>query len=316
MPNAGNKVIKTKSNQPKENRQRTESSNARLSDLCPEDKAKIGELVKKLATETKQKLEQQNKHEEERKQMERRIHELTLKQSQFEQERENMASKFQQSLQMLQELKHSHETLTQSNASKDREMKQERERFNSQTKDLKESLVKQYHDEVKHVQSSYIKKFDQLTDRSNNHSANQISLVDQKTNQNSQQNTSRSASQEPEQAKEEEESQQDLPAKQNDDQIKLTALTKQHQLHHRIGTNSSQCTLLQNSVSTQQNFGENTNSMNLLEIEGTITNRGNTERTETGGQLESDVQNLKNIQEDLIAKLRETESLISSISSK
>ena len=35
--------------------QRTESSNARLADLCPEDKAKIGELVKKLASETKEK---------------------------------------------------------------------------------------------------------------------------------------------------------------------------------------------------------------------------------------------------------------------
>lgn len=34
-------------------RQRTASSMARLSELCPEDKAKIGELVKKLADETK-----------------------------------------------------------------------------------------------------------------------------------------------------------------------------------------------------------------------------------------------------------------------
>jgi hypothetical protein len=36
---------------------RSESSMARLAELCPEDKAKIGELVKKLANETKEKQE-------------------------------------------------------------------------------------------------------------------------------------------------------------------------------------------------------------------------------------------------------------------
>lgn len=41
----------------KKEKQRTESSNARLQDLCPEDKAKIGELVKKLAGESKEKME-------------------------------------------------------------------------------------------------------------------------------------------------------------------------------------------------------------------------------------------------------------------
>jgi hypothetical protein len=37
---------------------------ARLSELCPEDKAKIGELVKKLANETKEKVEFQKKYQE------------------------------------------------------------------------------------------------------------------------------------------------------------------------------------------------------------------------------------------------------------
>lgn len=37
---------------------------ARLAELCPEDKAKIGELVKKLAEETKQKQDFQKKYQE------------------------------------------------------------------------------------------------------------------------------------------------------------------------------------------------------------------------------------------------------------
>ena len=51
-------------------RQRSQSSTARLAELCPEDKAKIGELVKKLAGETKEKIEQQRRFDEEKRQME------------------------------------------------------------------------------------------------------------------------------------------------------------------------------------------------------------------------------------------------------
>jgi hypothetical protein len=50
-----------------QSRQRSSSSNARLADLCPEDKAKIGELVKKLAGESKEKIQAQKKYEEEKK---------------------------------------------------------------------------------------------------------------------------------------------------------------------------------------------------------------------------------------------------------
>lgn len=45
---------------------RSTSSTARLSELCAEDKAKIGDLVKKLAMETKQKQEFTKKYEQEK----------------------------------------------------------------------------------------------------------------------------------------------------------------------------------------------------------------------------------------------------------
>ena len=77
-------------------------SNARLKDLCMEDKAKIGELVKKLADETKAKQEYQQKYDEEKRQMEARMNELERQRKVFDEERESMAAKFQESLQMLQ----------------------------------------------------------------------------------------------------------------------------------------------------------------------------------------------------------------------
>lgn len=77
-------------------------SNARLKDLCMEDKAKIGELVKKLADETKAKQEYQHRYDEEKRQMEARMTELERQRKVFDEERESMAAKFQESLQMLQ----------------------------------------------------------------------------------------------------------------------------------------------------------------------------------------------------------------------
>lgn len=47
-----------------------------MSELCPEDKAKIGELVKKLALETKQKQEYAAKYESEKAELARRLKEL------------------------------------------------------------------------------------------------------------------------------------------------------------------------------------------------------------------------------------------------
>jgi len=122
---------------PKPEEPRVTSTMARLGDLCPADKAKIGELVKKLATETQQKQAFQSKFEEEKREMEARINELSQKTSAYESERESLASKFQQSLKMLQDLKHSHDTLTQSNAKKEQELSRERDRFESESKRLK-----------------------------------------------------------------------------------------------------------------------------------------------------------------------------------
>ncbi len=45
---------------------RSKSSGARLQELCPEDKAKIGELVRKLAEETRQRQEVAIKYEMEK----------------------------------------------------------------------------------------------------------------------------------------------------------------------------------------------------------------------------------------------------------
>ena len=64
-----NNVSKTSMNKNKTSQVLAEparpSSNARLADLCQDDKAKIGDLVKKLAGETKEKLEYQRKYDEE-----------------------------------------------------------------------------------------------------------------------------------------------------------------------------------------------------------------------------------------------------------
>lgn len=131
--------------------------------MCPEDKAKIGELVKKLATEQQQKQEYQKKFEEEKRMMEDRILELCRKTMEYEQERESLASKFQQSLKMLQDLKSSHDTLAQSNMQREKELSKERERFESETKILKQNLVQQYHHEIQQFQSSYMKQLKRET---------------------------------------------------------------------------------------------------------------------------------------------------------
>jgi len=65
-------------NQDQGERGRSASSAARLKDLCVEDKAKIGELVKKLADETKAKFEYQRKYDEEKKTMEDKMNALQL----------------------------------------------------------------------------------------------------------------------------------------------------------------------------------------------------------------------------------------------
>lgn len=94
----------SKIQKPKEKLRSDSVQSATLKDLCPQDKAKIGELMKRLASETKEKLELKKQAEEERKRSEARdLH--------MSREREQMAKKFQSSLRILKELKQSHSSL-------------------------------------------------------------------------------------------------------------------------------------------------------------------------------------------------------------
>lgn len=54
----------------------TLQNQARLADLCPEDKSKIGELVKKLASETKKREESETRFDQQRNDMESRLKQL------------------------------------------------------------------------------------------------------------------------------------------------------------------------------------------------------------------------------------------------
>jgi len=65
----------------------------RLTDLCPEDKSKIGELVKKLASESHQRQQSESRYEEEKQSMAARLKELEARTAEFAAERETMADK-------------------------------------------------------------------------------------------------------------------------------------------------------------------------------------------------------------------------------
>ena len=98
------RTVISKIQKPKEKHRSDSVQSATLKDLCPQDKAKIGELMKRLASETKEKLELKKQAEEERKRSEARdLH--------MSREREQMAKKFQSSLRILKELKQSHSSL-------------------------------------------------------------------------------------------------------------------------------------------------------------------------------------------------------------
>ena len=84
---------------------RSKSNGARLQELCPEDKAKIGELVRKLAEETKQKQEVALKYEQEKEQLARRLKELESQSTQYEQEKDKIKGKLSESVRLLQHMK-------------------------------------------------------------------------------------------------------------------------------------------------------------------------------------------------------------------
>lgn len=63
---------------------------AKLADLCPEDKSKIGELVKKLAGETKKREESEKRFSTEKEDFESRLRLLQAQAQTFQQERDRM----------------------------------------------------------------------------------------------------------------------------------------------------------------------------------------------------------------------------------
>lgn len=67
-----------------------------------------------------------------------------------------MASRFQQSLQMLQELKQSHQQLHDSNISKEKEIKLVKERQQSESRELEKNLQSKYQGDLKDFQASYM----------------------------------------------------------------------------------------------------------------------------------------------------------------
>ena len=77
-----------------------------MQELCPEDKAKIGELVKKLALETKAKQECILKYAQERDQLANRLAQLEGVAGRNETEKEKMRGKLTESVRLLKQLKH------------------------------------------------------------------------------------------------------------------------------------------------------------------------------------------------------------------
>lgn len=88
-----NKSKTVKSKPQKETKVEEKPKEARLTDLCAEDKSKIGELVKKLASESRQRQQSESRYEDEKQAMERRLKELELKTQEYENEREGMTEK-------------------------------------------------------------------------------------------------------------------------------------------------------------------------------------------------------------------------------
>ena len=88
-----NKSKTVKSKPQKETKVEEKPKEARLTDLCAEDKSKVGELVKKLASESRQRQQSESRYEDEKQAMERRLKELELKTQEYENEREGMTEK-------------------------------------------------------------------------------------------------------------------------------------------------------------------------------------------------------------------------------
>jgi hypothetical protein len=81
------------------------SQNVRLQDLCPEDKARIGELLKKLAEEKAQRMQSQELIDKERRNYEKRLKRLKKENAKVKGESQDLKDKFEKSLTLLKTYK-------------------------------------------------------------------------------------------------------------------------------------------------------------------------------------------------------------------
>lgn len=100
----------------------TLKNQAKLSDLCPEDKSKIGDLVKKLASETKQRQESETRFSSEKNNFEERLKQLQLQAEIYQKERDRMEAKLRQGMGLLKDLKTSQSQIEQERMSQENEL--------------------------------------------------------------------------------------------------------------------------------------------------------------------------------------------------
>lgn len=76
-------------------------SQIRLSDLCPEDKAKVGELVKRLALEKSQREETENKLDRGKREKEKELKKMRKQNEKIRAEKEQLIAKYEKTLEIL-----------------------------------------------------------------------------------------------------------------------------------------------------------------------------------------------------------------------
>ena len=110
------------------------SNAATLKDLCPEDKAKIGELIKKLAEEKQEKEELLRKLEEKHKIFESSMKEIRRENEQVALESMELKEKFRHSINLLKNL--------QKNNEQNKENIQNQRKFEENRSPFKENIKK------------------------------------------------------------------------------------------------------------------------------------------------------------------------------
>jgi predicted phage gp36 major capsid-like protein len=91
-------------------------------DLCAQDKSKIGELVKKLTSESKLRQDSEQRFNQEKQSFDQKLKEMEARSLQFEAEREAMKQKLDKSLAILKDMKQSHAALATSKTTQAEEL--------------------------------------------------------------------------------------------------------------------------------------------------------------------------------------------------